>query len=147
MTAVALLRLHDARASSPPCRYNVSTSDGGGSNTVTDNVTGLTWQQTISSSTYTWPQAASYCQTLSYGGLSGWRLPTTRELLSIVDLTTSNPAIDQTYFPNTPSNDFWAGTPYGNNAGSGSAWFVGFTDGDAFFSDMTAYNYYVRCVR
>ena len=49
-------------------------------------------------------------------GFTDWRLPTREELLSIVDFGTTHPAIDTVYFPNTPSSDFWSGSPYAGNS-------------------------------
>lgn len=42
----------------------------------------------------------------------GWRIPNVKELLSIVDATVSNPAINVVAFPKTQSsNDYWTSTP------------------------------------
>ena len=70
------------------------------------------WQETIPTSTYTWNDAVSYCNGLSYAGYSDWRLPTPQELLTIVDNSKQYPAIDETYFPNTPAylGYFWSST-------------------------------------
>lgn len=122
---------------------------------VTDNTTGLMWQQcsagqsgagctTGTAATYTWEAAISYCEGLSLGGFTDWRLPNVKELKSIADMTTFNPAINATYFPNTISSDYWSSTTY---AGSTTdAWLVTFDFG--FTSDdIKASTYYVRCVR
>ncbi|MGC4119416.1 MAG: DUF1566 domain-containing protein [Myxococcales bacterium] len=42
---------------------------------VTDQVTGLEWQQSLTDSLYDWADAKTYCTGLSLGG-AGWRLPT-----------------------------------------------------------------------
>ncbi|UZW62725.1 DUF1566 domain-containing protein [Lysobacter enzymogenes] len=42
----------------------------------------------------------------------GWRLPTRVELLSLVDDTRYDPAIDTERFPDTRSGAYWAGTEY-----------------------------------
>lgn len=49
--------------------------------------------------------AASVCP-VSGAGL--WRLPTRRELLSIVDIGRNSPSIDTAYFPNTVSWFYWS---------------------------------------
>ena len=123
----------------PPSNYT------SGSGAVTDNVTGLVWQQPAASLTYTWPAAITYCQGLSLGGVSagGWRLPTRIELLSIVDSTKSNPAINQAFFPNTSANLFWSSSPYVYSAGL--AWVVNFYDGSSYYTD-TSNSHSVRCV-
>ena len=65
-----------------PKREMRYTTAGG---TVYDTKTKLTWQQAISSSTYTWADAQTYCAgvSMSLGG-TGWRLPTLVELKTIV---------------------------------------------------------------
>jgi len=61
-------------------------------------------------------------------GFSDWRLPTRRELLSIVDNGRYKPAIDTRSFPNTPAAYYWSSTPYADHAGS--AWEVYFHYGE-----------------
>ncbi len=68
-----------------------------GNGTVTDNNTGLMWQQQDDGNTYNWYQAsgtydASYnptsqdvCGELTTGSYTDWRLPAIKELISIVD--------------------------------------------------------------
>ena len=87
---------------------------------VLDNNTGLMWQQRMPTEGYTLGDAGSYCSSLTYAGYSDWRLPTQQELLTIVDISRYDPALDTSYFPDTPSYDFW----------SSSAWIVSFYDGD-----------------
>jgi hypothetical protein len=86
-----------------PAEY---TSCGDG--TVRDDVTGLIWQESVSD-IITFDAATNYCQGLALPG-GGWRLPTTIELVSLVDFTRSSPAIDVTAFPETPSDAFWSST-------------------------------------
>lgn len=52
-----------------------------------DPATGLAWQRQGSRYPFTWPEARAYCQRLAddeWAGMSGWRLPTVDELLSIL---------------------------------------------------------------
>jgi len=111
--------------------------------------------------TYTWKDALSYCENLVLGGYSDWRLPNTKELESIVDLESSSPAIDTTYFPNTnytpyiPGEDkndglYWTGTTC-SGCHKMKALAVDFEDGELFYgnkyrNDVYDKNY-VRCVR
>ena len=122
-----------------PQMFRVETISG--DNVVVDINTNLMWQQTISSSTYDWSDAGSYCSGLTYAGYDDWRLPTPKELFTIVDNSRYNPAIDTTYFPNTPSSYFWSSSTNNNNA-----WYVYFDDGPVGYSLKTN-NGYVRCVR
>ena len=107
---------------------NLESYTDNGDGTVTDNVTGLMWQQTVPTGTYTWAQALAYCPTLTLANHSDWRLPSRIELVSIVDLgVTSGPMINSTYFPSTPADVFWSSSPL---AGSPSgAWIVDFGNG------------------
>jgi len=81
---------------------DASTSAGGytdnGDGTITDISTGLMWQKT-SSSGKTWEGALAYCEGLNLGSNTDWRLPTIKELRSLVDYSRYNPAINTTYFP------------------------------------------------
>jgi hypothetical protein len=129
-----------ASAAAPPGRFVVNAAAG----TVRDGTTNLTWQRTVSGS-YTWAQATTYCQGLNLGVFStGWRLPTKKELETLVDFRALDPAIDVTAFPGTPADRFWTSTPYAGS--SGSAWFVSFGYGysNVYFTSDT---YSVRCVR
>lgn len=55
-----------------------------GDGTVADNVTGLVWQKTHSAK-MAYAEAASYCDDLSLGGATDWRVPTIKELYSLID--------------------------------------------------------------
>jgi len=83
--------------------------------TVTDNKTGLVWQRAASPATYDETSAPAFCPTLDLGGFnSGWRLPTYKELQTLVDprVATPGPTIDQAAFPSTPAAYFWVSTGY-----------------------------------
>src|ERR1019366_7795804 len=140
-----LTRLADAAV--PAGHYVVTAGSGTGNGTVYDTKSKLTWQQTVSSATYSWAAAQAYCAGVgtSLAG-TGWRLPTSKELYSIVDLSQpqTGPTIDPTAFPSTPPAAFWSSPPY---AGASSfALVVKFTYGHTTFSDVSVASY-VRCVR
>jgi hypothetical protein len=126
------------RASAPAGRYRVANG------TVYDTKTRLTWQQTASSSTYVQADAASYCATLSLSGAS-WRLPTGKELITLVDVSVAypEPTIDSTAFPGTPADYFWSMTPFEGTPGN--AWAVSFNYGgpDGYYVSAL---HYARCV-
>ncbi|HPI97028.1 MAG TPA: DUF1566 domain-containing protein [Gammaproteobacteria bacterium] len=44
-------------------------------------------------------------------GFNDWRVPTSQELISIVDNSVTGPSIDSSYFPNTNSWYFWTASP------------------------------------
>ncbi len=78
--------------------------------TITDNVTGLMWPQ-VDGGEMTWEDAVTYAASLSLGGHTDWRLPTSHELLNMLNHGL-HPSLDQTYFQ-FDNNDFWWGaTPY-----------------------------------
>ena len=124
---------------------NLASYTDNGDGTVTDNVTGLMWQQAVPTTTYTWANAVAFCPTLTLAGHSDWRLPSGIELVSIVDMGNSSPHINGTYFPPTPANYFWSSSPL---AGSSSdAWLVDFNFGRLATSYVVSTMYIVRCVR
>lgn len=82
------------------------------SDTVTDAKTGLVWQRTLSNMSYTYDEAAVYCDGIAFDGFDDWRVPTRIEMVSITDYTKNNPALDATAFPATPLADFWTSTSY-----------------------------------
>jgi len=102
----------------------------GGHECVADNVTGLVWSmQTLPA--LNWADASAITGYKRCGVSAGWRLPTRRELLSIVHRGASAPAIDGTYFPATSSTSYWSA----DAAAGGAAWAVDFNDGAAQLLD------------
>ncbi len=72
--------------------------------TVTDNVTGLTWQQDMGAK-MTFADAFTHADTLELGGHSDWRVPGIKELYSLILFTGQSGGeqaikkfIDETYF-------------------------------------------------
>jgi hypothetical protein len=128
----------------PTGRYTIANG------TVYDSKTKLTWQQTVSTTTYSGGGAVTYCAGLGaqLGG-SGWRLPTIKELVSIVDYSRSAPAIDPTAFPSTPSGRFWSSTTAVGMTPA-SAWFLesnGLLGSFPTAGPPTGPTLYARCVR
>ncbi|MBW2709448.1 MAG: DUF1566 domain-containing protein, partial [Deltaproteobacteria bacterium] len=122
-----------------------------GNGTVTDTSTGLIWQQDTARDgqgnydTMTWEEALAYCEALNLGGHTDWRLPTIKELGSLVDLSRYLPSINTTFFPNTVSSSgYWSSTTGAN--GTHNAWGVYFRNGsdDHFHKSSSRY---VRSVR
>ena len=83
----------------------------------------------------------------NYGGYSDWRLPTRKELHTIVierHAIAERPTIDTNYFPNTLSSFYWSSTTYASC--TIGAWGVNFCGGyDRDYAKP--YSYYVRAVR
>jgi hypothetical protein len=122
---------------------NLEIYHDNGDGTVTDNVTGLMWQQTVSTMNYPPSSAATYCTALTVGGHSDWRVPSLVELISIVDYDSSSPAIPPgTFFGSTPSTAvFLSSTPFGGSTSQMGA--VTISTGETGPATMAN----VRCVR
>lgn len=76
--------------------------------TVRDNNTELIWQKTSDGLARTWYEANGYCNNLTLGNRSDWRLPEPHELISIVDYSKKIPAIDASAFTQAVSSDYWS---------------------------------------
>ncbi|MBU3013076.1 DUF1566 domain-containing protein [Polaribacter vadi] len=105
--------------------YGKNNFTDNGDGTITDNATGLMWQQTDNGNTYDWENALNYTESLTQGGYNDWRMPNAKELQSIIDYTRSpstsfSPAIDPLFFC-TPITDtegnsgqygyYWSSSP------------------------------------
>jgi hypothetical protein len=84
-----------------------------GNETVTDNNTGLMWQQIPSDDQMTYEEAVEYCENLVLGGYDDWRLPTSKEMFNLSDFSEGWPYLDQTYF------SFPSASESGPNVGGG----------------------------
>jgi Protein of unknown function (DUF1566) len=149
-TVVTAALLLAATLAHSQTRYTYSTAG----DEVTDTKTGLTWRrcsegQTWSgisctgiAATYTHEQALAHAK--AQAGAAGWRLPSVKELSGIAEKTRTDPVIDTSAFPATPSYWYWSSTPYAGN--SGFAWSVLFNNGNVSSYDRGNY-YHVRLVR
>jgi len=86
-----------------------------GNGTVTDTVTSLMWQQTDGGE-MTIENAQLYCDTLTLGGYTDWRLPNCHELFSILNHDKVNPAIDTIYFTKTLAEYWWSSERQANDS-------------------------------
>ncbi|HKU37400.1 MAG TPA: DUF1566 domain-containing protein [Polyangiales bacterium] len=122
LTASLLLLLaFAARADAPASRYKVDTDS------VTDTRTGLVWERQTSAPSGTLSAASTYCARLTLAG-GGWRLPGVKELLTLVDPTRYDPAIDPMAFPGTVAGHYWTANRYTDLLGSpSSGGLIGFT--------------------
>jgi hypothetical protein len=121
----------------PHGRYQVRAES------VTDTVTGLTWQKDVGPAPLTWPDASAYCASLAIDA-GGWRMPALKELLTLVDPHQLHPAIDPDAFPNTPHADFWATSAAVFAANNN--WIVNFDTGESTALPRSSLSR-VRCVR
>ncbi len=131
----------DAQYSSNPLSY----SDNG-NGTVTDNITGLMWQQADDGEERNWDDAKAYCEGLTLAGHSDWRLPNRHELFQLVDKGRYHPAIDPVF--SCRLANYWS-----SSLSPGASFDVFGVEGVKFVVGTTSVNYtydtnnYVRCVR
>jgi hypothetical protein len=119
-----------------------------GNNTVTDTVTNLMWQKQDDATIRTWELALTYCEGLSLGGHTDWRLPNVKELKSLADMTRyfPTPTINPV-FTSTQSSLYWSSTTNVDIGNPNSAGAVSFVDGSVFYGLTKNSQIYVRCVR
>jgi hypothetical protein len=135
--AVLALPSTPAFAEAPVGRYVVDQG------TVNDTQTRLTWERAPDLIPRVWSQAAPYCSALDLNG-KGWRLPSVKELMTLVDESRWGPAIDPVAFPGTPSDYFWTSSTLASFPMF--VWTVFFGKGTAAVFDMSIPRV-VRCVR
>lgn len=146
----------------PSCPANLdrATPDSdlidNGNATVTHLPTGLTWKQCsegysgayctgVATGGNTWAQAqaaATAANSAKFAGYDDWRLPSYKELESIVETGCQTPSINWTRFPGTNAQ-YWTSTSYGS---APAAWYVSFQNGAASVSDKAS-KFDVRLVR
>ncbi len=122
-----------------PRRYDTETKG-----VVTDLVTGLMWQRALPNTFLTFQDAGRQCGELRLAGHHDWRLPSRIELVSLIDTTRTQPAIDLKAFPGTPSDWFWTSSLAADDPNA--AWYVYFYFGYPKTDDMSG-RFSVRCVR
>ena len=139
ITVATLVLSASADANAPAGRY-VVTNGGTGHGTVFDTKTKLTWQQTPSSSNY-----YGSAMSANLGG-TGWRLPTIKELLTIVDDSQFNGAIDRTAF-SLPAGPYWSSSRLTGNFAHTTYFVVDFSTGGTLTGAMSQSANNFRCVR
>jgi len=114
-----------------------------GDGTVTDTETGLMWQQSVVETKMTWEQALSYFENLNLAGHEDWRLPTIKELQSLLDYSRFDPAINPAYFPDTDTSWHWYRSSTNVAGDGGYVWIKNFYDGSDNILDKE-YTYGIR---
>ena len=109
-----------AGIASPSPRFQQITADG-----IRDNLTGLLWYIRMDNQS-NWDY---WTYALSNADASGWRLPNVREMLSLMDLGESGPALPEGHpFQNVQTNaNYWTSTTY--NDSDQYAWQVDMSSG------------------
>jgi len=118
--------------------YGINNFTDNGDGTITDNATSLMWIQNDSETPMNWEDALTYAENFEYAGKTDWRLPSAKELESIVDYTrspetTSSAAIDPVFNCTPITNEageydyafYWSSTTHasmsdGNEGGWGA---------------------------
>jgi hypothetical protein len=101
---------HSARCVRGPALSGTLTI---GTDTVVDSMTGLEWQRTsLDDTARSWQAALRYCETLSHADRGDWRLPSIKELVTLVDETAAiAPIIDAASFGASKASRYWSSTP------------------------------------
>ena len=126
------------------CLYADFTKTG---DIVQDQLSGLEWQDNDAThdDVKTWEEAVTYCEELNIAGKTDWRLPNKNELLTIVDYTKYDLAIESAFQHAAPLA-YWSSTSIKEY--HDYAWVVYFLDGASFgYFKIESDNTYVRCVR
>ncbi|MGE9294776.1 MAG: DUF1566 domain-containing protein [Puniceicoccales bacterium] len=100
-----------------------------GDGTITDQATGLMWQQADSAQGMNWQDALAYAEASELAGYRDWRLPNAKELQSLVDYArapgaTASAAIDPIFASTGIINEsgvadfpwYWSSTTFVNGA-------------------------------
>ena len=138
---------------------------------VRDNVTGLIWEVKTDSGIgdkerrFTWynPTGAAngghagrpgdgtdtqdFIDALNaerFGGFSAWRIPSVKELSTLINSGSQNPAIHEKYFVHTMPGNYWTSTADVTNRNY--AWLVNFETGLVPYGFNKTDSYYVRAV-
>jgi len=126
-------KVYYARCVAGNSDYGVNDFSDNLDQTVSDNATGLMWQQNDAEST-NWDDAIAQCEAATTANYSDWRLPNVKELQSIVDYerspdTHNSAAIDPVFNAtsivneagNTDWGAYWASTTHANSNGYGDS--------------------------
>lgn len=140
----------DAFAVEPANHYAIANGE------VTDNYTGLVWQQGFSPALMDFASAPAYCTGLTLNGHSGFRMPTLGEISSTVNEAKVGGAVVATAFPDNPVGckdpKYWFWASEASKVG-GAAWGLSYCDGFTGYNVGVSgdWNYFptanVRCVR
>lgn len=120
----------------------VTENNSANASTWIDPLTDLEWQFE-SPGRMSWHDAQVYARKLFLAGKDDWRLPTVRELESLLDRSQYRPVIREGV-PFQDTLSYWSSTTFGTN--KHNAWIVMF-DGAYVLSYYKTNEYYIRCVR
>lgn len=79
---------------------------------VSDSMTKLVWQVTgLDETTRTWQQALADCESSSFAGKDDWRLPSIKELATLVDEAKADAPVIRAEFGASAAPHYWSSTP------------------------------------
>jgi len=115
---------------------------------VLDHETGLVWEKSPSKNTQTFERMGFFlCNAKNVGGRLGWRVPTLWEMLTLIDLSHSNPALPAGHpFTNLVMGNYWTATPFSVGFLAETAYAVGVDDGGSGTTGVGNF-FPVWCVR
>jgi len=139
--------------------YGKNDFHDNGDRTVTDRATGLVWQQADSGKGMNWQEALAYAEGLTLAGHDDWRLPSVKELQSIVDYsrspdTTQSAAIGPMFKATPIRNEggkpdfpcYWSSTTHAGLADASRAAYVAFGRALGWMPDPRTGQYELRDV-
>ena len=117
-----------------PPRFTVPE---GNTNVVVDNLTGLMWSRLASPIYGSWDNCLNLMSILEEGmyEYDGWRMPTVREMESLIDLGNFSPALPTLHPFNNLAEHYWTST--GDVTDTNQAWKVSIVDGSIHSWDRT----------
>lgn len=134
-------------------QYGKNDFKANGDGTITDRATGLTWSQADSGKGLNWEQALAWVQRMNAAkhlGHDDWRLPSVKELQSLVDYTRSpdtskSPAIDPLFTCSRITNEagqadfpsYWSATTHIGQRGGAAAMYVAFGRAGGFLPERS----------
>jgi len=129
--------------------YGTNKFVDNGNGTISDNATGLMWMQNDSEKGMNWQDALNYAENKQFAGFSDWRLPSTKELQSIVDYTrspktTNSAAINPIFICTKITNEagiydypfYWSNTTHASILGGGVAAYICFGRGMGYMREF-----------
>lgn len=124
--------------------------------TVTDTKTNLMWQTCIHGQDFVdgtcigggpghyWSEALDIAENSTFAGYEGWRLPNIKELLSIVEDSCVDPALNLDVFPGAVGYALWSSSPFDS---SSYIWFVYMNIGLSWHDEENYVPYNLKLVR
>jgi len=128
-----------------PINYIYNTLIDNKDGTITDKTTGLIWQQDGSKERISFEEAQEYIRQLNaeFTDIDNWRLPTLKELISLVELDMNAEGVYIDPLFNSEQRWCWTSDQH---LSSGFFWVISFNIGNIHLSNILQ-NYFVRGVR